>query len=64
MHIALPGAHGMHRAGNLEQVISNETGIDVDAVLAFLSDGRRLQTDSIRELAGAQDQVRTPQFVV
>jgi hypothetical protein len=31
--------------------------VDEEAVLAFLSDGRRLTNDSIRDLAGAEDQV-------
>lgn len=33
--------------------------MDEDAILAYLSDGRRLRNDNIRELAGAQDQVRS-----
>lgn len=32
--------------------------MDQDAVLAYLSDGTRLRTDNVRELVGAQDQVR------
>jgi autophagy-related protein 11 len=43
---------------SLEQFLSNETGVEREAVLAFLSDGRRLQTENIREFAGSQDQVR------
>jgi hypothetical protein len=31
--------------------------VDQEAILAYLSDGRRLRNDNIRELAGAQDQV-------
>ena len=33
--------------------------MDQEAILAYLSDGRRLRNDNIRELAGAQDQVCT-----
>lgn len=33
------------------------TGVEETAVLAYLSDGRRLRDESIRELAGAVDQV-------
>jgi hypothetical protein len=47
----------MRRTGNIEHFLSQETGVDPDAVLAFLSDGRRLQTENVRELAGSQDQV-------
>lgn len=32
--------------------------MDQDALLAYLSDGTRLRTDNVRELVGAQDQVR------
>ena len=32
--------------------------MDQDAILAYLSDGTRLRTDNVRELVGAQDQVR------
>ena len=35
-----------------------EIGIEENAALAYLSDGRRLRTDNVRDLAGAQDQVR------
>jgi len=31
--------------------------VDEEAVLAYLSDGRRLRNDNIRDLAGAEDQV-------
>jgi hypothetical protein len=31
--------------------------VEEDAILAYLSDGRRLKNDNVRELAGAQDQV-------
>ena len=32
--------------------------MDADAILAYLSDGRRLGNDNVRELARAPDQVR------
>ena len=46
------------RAGSLELFLHQETGVDEEAVLAYLSDGRRLRNDNIRDLAGAEDQVR------
>jgi hypothetical protein len=46
------------RAGSLELFLHQQTGVDEEAIIAYLSDGRRLRNDSIRELAGAQDQVR------
>lgn len=45
------------RTGSLELFLHQETGVDEEAILAYLSDGRRLRNDNIRELAGAQDQV-------
>ena len=48
------------RLGSLELFLQQETGVDQDSVLAYLSDGRRLRSDNVRELAGAHDQVRTP----
>jgi autophagy-related protein 11 len=45
------------RAGSLESFLHQETRIDQDAILAYLSDGRRLQNDNIRDFASAQDQV-------
>jgi autophagy-related protein 11 len=47
------------RIGSLELFLHQETGIEQDAVLAYLSDGRRLTNNNIREFAGAHDQVRT-----
>lgn len=35
-----------------------ESGIDHEAVLAYLSDGQRLTNSNVRDLAGAADQVR------
>jgi autophagy-related protein 11 len=46
------------RSESLEHFLHNETGVDEQAILAYLSDGRRLRNDNIRELLGAQDQVR------
>ena len=37
-----------------------ETGVDQDAILAYLSDGTRLRTDNVRELVGAHDQASSP----
>lgn len=36
--------------------MNQETGVDQDAILAYLSDGTRLRTDNVRELVGAHDQ--------
>ncbi|PSR70585.1 hypothetical protein PHLCEN_2v13523 [Hermanssonia centrifuga] len=41
---------------SLEHFIQKETGIEEDSILAYLSDGRRLMTENIRDLAGVQDQ--------
>lgn len=43
--------------GNLERALQQRTGISEDAVIAYLPDGRRLTTENIRELAGAEDDV-------
>ncbi|KAL5523199.1 ATG11 [Sanghuangporus sanghuang] len=45
----------IERDGSLEHFLQNETGVHQDAVLAYLSDGRRLTNENIRDLAGAQD---------
>ncbi|KAI0277952.1 hypothetical protein BGY98DRAFT_976913 [Russula aff. rugulosa BPL654] len=42
--------------GSLESFLRKEIGIEESAALAYLSDGRRLRTDNVRDLAGAQDQ--------
>ncbi|KAG2117345.1 putative peripheral membrane protein [Suillus discolor] len=42
--------------GSLEAFLNQETGVDQDAILAYLSDGTRLRTDNVRELVGAHDQ--------
>jgi autophagy-related protein 11 len=46
----------IERTGSLELFLHQETGVDQEAILAYLSDGRRLRNDNIRELAGSQDQ--------
>ncbi|TFK46861.1 putative peripheral membrane protein [Heliocybe sulcata] len=46
----------IERIGSLELFLHQETGVDEEAILAYLSDGKRLRNDNIRELAGAQDQ--------
>ena len=43
--------------GNLERALQQKTGISEDAIIAYLPDGRRLTTENIRELAGAEDDV-------
>ncbi|KAF5344499.1 hypothetical protein D9757_015048 [Collybiopsis confluens] len=40
----------IERTGNLE------TGVEAEAILVYLTDGRRLTSHNVRELAGAQDQ--------
>ena len=52
------------RTGSLELFLHQETGVDPDAVLAYLSDGRRLTNSNIRELAGSQDQVSIFNFSI
>ncbi|KAJ3826685.1 putative peripheral membrane protein [Lentinula raphanica] len=46
----------IERNRNLEAFLQQETGIEADAALAYLTDGRRLTSHNIRELAGTQDQ--------
>ncbi|KAH9998573.1 hypothetical protein BJV77DRAFT_1156392 [Russula vinacea] len=46
----------IERIGSLESFLHREIGIEENAALAYLSDGRRLRTDNVRDLAGAQDQ--------
>ena len=50
--------NGRGRLGSLELFINQETGVEQEAILAYLSDGRRLTSANVRELAGSQDQVR------
>ncbi|KAK7678128.1 hypothetical protein QCA50_018921 [Cerrena zonata] len=46
----------IERLGSLERFLGEETGVDHDSVLAYLSDGTRLRSDNVRELAGDKDQ--------
>ncbi|KAK0494510.1 putative peripheral membrane protein [Armillaria luteobubalina] len=46
----------IERVGSIELFLQQETGVPQEAVLAYLSDGRRLTNVNIRELAGAHDQ--------
>ncbi|KAF9500734.1 putative peripheral membrane protein [Pleurotus eryngii] len=46
----------IERIGSLELFVHQEAGVDPDAVLAYLSDGRRLTNTNIRELAGTHEQ--------
>lgn len=45
------------RIGSLELFLHQETRVDPEAVLAYLSDGRRLVNSNSRELMGSQDRV-------
>lgn len=47
-------------ANHLDSFLEEKIGVPQDDVLAYLSDGRRLHKDSIRDLAGVQDQARPP----
>ncbi|KII87895.1 hypothetical protein PLICRDRAFT_112259 [Plicaturopsis crispa FD-325 SS-3] len=46
----------IERTGSLELFLHRETGVDEEAILVYLSDGQRLRSDNLRELAGAHDQ--------
>ncbi|KAE9395750.1 hypothetical protein BT96DRAFT_1021771 [Gymnopus androsaceus JB14] len=46
----------IERIGSLEAFLQQETGVDSEAILAYLTDGRRLTSHNVRELAGSQDQ--------
>jgi len=48
--------HDIERQGTLEHFLHEVTGVDEAAVLAYLSDGRRLRDENLRELAGSPDQ--------
>jgi hypothetical protein len=50
-------AHLACRTGSLELFLSQEIGIDPDASISYLSDGRRLTNNNIRELGSVQDGV-------
>ena len=54
-----PAQAWYHRLSSLEHWIQDEAGVPEDAILAYLSDGRRLFKENIRDLAGVEDQVRT-----
>ncbi|ESK91982.1 autophagy-related protein 11 [Moniliophthora roreri MCA 2997] len=46
----------IERSGSLEIFLQQEIGIEAGAVLAYLTDGRRLTNTNLREFAGSQDQ--------
>ncbi|KAI0942131.1 hypothetical protein AcV7_002650 [Taiwanofungus camphoratus] len=46
----------LERLENLEYFLEEKSGVPHDAILAYLSDGRRLKEENIRDLAGVQDQ--------
>ncbi|KAL0576105.1 oligomeric, coiled-coil, peripheral membrane protein [Marasmius crinis-equi] len=48
--------HPPQRAGSLEQFIQQESGIEAEAVLAYMTDGRRLTNANLRDFAGSADQ--------
>ena len=48
----------VNREDSLEAFLQRETGVEQYAILAYLSDGRRLTTENVRDLAGAHDEVR------
>ncbi|KAL1660395.1 hypothetical protein GGF50DRAFT_106476 [Schizophyllum commune] len=50
------GVRDIERLGSLELFLQQETGVEQDAVLAYLTDGTRLMNANLRELAGANDQ--------
>ena len=45
------------RLGSLEAFLHQETGVPEDAVLAYLSDGRRLENANVREIAWGGSEV-------
>ncbi|KAI0760334.1 hypothetical protein C8Q74DRAFT_1372225 [Fomes fomentarius] len=46
----------LERVDSLEHFIYEKTGVPPEAVWAYLSDGRPLRLDNVRELAGLEDQ--------
>ncbi|KIJ36373.1 hypothetical protein M422DRAFT_212340 [Sphaerobolus stellatus SS14] len=46
----------IERLGSLERFLYDITGVEEDAVLAYLSDGHRLRNENLRDLAGSSDQ--------
>jgi hypothetical protein len=51
-------SHIFYSQGSLEKFLKEETGVEEEDILAYLPDGRRLYNENIRDLAGAEDQVR------
>ena len=45
------------RLDDLDHFICEKTGVPPEAIWAYLSDGRPLKGDNVRELAGLEDQV-------
>lgn len=50
-------ANHTSRIGSLELFLHQEIGIDEDAAVSYLSDGRRLTSANIRDLSSVADQV-------
>jgi autophagy-related protein 11 len=50
----------LYSTGSLELFLQQEIGVEQDAAVAYLSDGKRLTTSNIRDLGSAQDQVSRP----
>ncbi|OSC97798.1 hypothetical protein PYCCODRAFT_1398207 [Trametes coccinea BRFM310] len=46
----------LERLSDLEQFLSEKSGVPQDAIWAYLSDGRPLRSDNVRDLAGVEDQ--------
>ncbi|KAH9852196.1 hypothetical protein C2E23DRAFT_189253 [Lenzites betulinus] len=46
----------LERLDDLDRFISEKTGVPQEAIWAYLSDGRPLRHDNIRDLAGVEDQ--------
>ena len=50
--------------GSLELFLHQESGVDEDAAIAYLPDGRRITSGNIRDLGSVQDQVRTSSHIL
>lgn len=50
--------------GSLELFLHREIGVDADAAIAYLPDGRRITSGNIRDLGSTQDQVRISSHVL
>ena len=48
-----------YRHGTLERFLKEKTGVDEESILAYLPDGHRLRNENLRDLAGAETQVRS-----